>query len=225
MLCKAIYLFYVFVTLAFAESSIAPSRYHGEGFNVEFYAYELGSVIGWESGFFEDFCKICRRLDSPKNVMDINYHFLQHPKNRNFNNIYNSRQTVTNMVVHSYAYFRPSVTGSYTFKLAADDGAQLTVGPMKLPCEFSTKFETETFKLKALKSINDQAEPVVSVNEGSVRLIEGFYYPVNVTSFNSQGNAKLELSVIDPLGNEIADFGEHVIQATFDECDPINELE
>ncbi|KAM9907327.1 hypothetical protein OXX69_006469 [Metschnikowia pulcherrima] len=191
MLCKAIYLFYVFVTLAFAQSSIAPSRYHGEGFNVEFYAYELGS----------------------------------HPKNRNFNNIYNSRQTVTNMVVHSYAYFRPSVTGSYKFKLAADDGAQLTVGPMKLPCEFSTKFETETFKLKALKSIKDQAKPVVSVNEGSVRLIEGFYYPVNVTSFNSQGNAKLELSVIDPLGNEIGDFGSHVIQATFDECDPINGLE
>ncbi|KAF8005571.1 hypothetical protein HF325_001028 [Metschnikowia pulcherrima] len=184
------------------------------GFNATFFKYELGSDMGWRPGYFKHISKSSLGLETVGKVVDMNFRFEPQAENPNFHNVYRSKQRVTNMGLRLTAYFRPHASGYYRFNLAANDGAQLTIGPIRWPCEHKEKIETH--KLVALRALKDQSH--LSVNEFDVHLIEGYYYPVEVITFNLQGDASLQLSVTDPEIINYADFGYLVHQGTFDKC-------
>ncbi|KAM9892754.1 hypothetical protein OXX79_009813, partial [Metschnikowia pulcherrima] len=206
--------FILLAQLALANTPDSGVHLSKRGFNATFFKYELGSDMGWHPGYFEHISKSSLGLETVGKVVDMNFRFEPQAENPNFHNVYRSKQKVTNMGLRLTAYFRPHASGYYRFNLAANDGAQLTIGPIRWPCEHEEKIETH--KLVALRALEDRSH--LSVNESDVHLIEGYYYPVEVITFNSQGDASLQLSVKDPERIDYADFGYLVHQGTFDKC-------
>ncbi|QBM88665.1 PA14 domain-containing protein [Metschnikowia aff. pulcherrima] len=206
--------FILLARLALANTPDLGVHLSKRGFNATFFKYELGSDMGWRPGYFRHISKSSLGLETVGKVVDMNFRFEPQAENPNFHNVYRSKQRVTNMGLRLTAYFRPHASGYYRFNLAANDGAQLTIGPIRWPCEHKEKIETH--KLVALRALKDQSH--LSVNEFDIHLIEGYYYPVEVITFNLQGDASLQLSVTDPEIINYADFGYLVHQGTFDKC-------
>ncbi|KAM9935977.1 hypothetical protein OXX80_004458 [Metschnikowia pulcherrima] len=206
--------FILLARLALANTPDSGVHLSTRGFNATFFKYELGSDMGRHPGYFKHISKSSLGLETVGKVVDMNFRFEPQARNPNYHNVYRSKQRVTNMGLRLTAFFRPHASGYYRFNLAANDGAQLTIGPIRWPCEHKEKIETH--KLVALRALEDQSH--LSVNEFDVHLIEGYYYPVEVITFNSQGDASLQLSVTDPERIAYADFGYLVHQGTFDKC-------
>ncbi|KAM9925307.1 hypothetical protein OXX59_003960 [Metschnikowia pulcherrima] len=206
--------FILLARLALANTPDSGVHLSTRGFNATFFKYELGSNMGWHPEYFKHISKSSLGLETVGKVVDMNFRFEPQARNPNYHNIYRSKQRVTNMGLRLTAFFRPHASGYYRFNLAANDGAQLTIGPIRWPCEHKEKIETH--KLVALRALEDQSH--LSVNKFDVHLIEGYYYPVEVITFNSQGDASLQLSVTDPERIAYADFGYLVHQGTFDKC-------
>ncbi|KAM9918606.1 hypothetical protein OXX59_008543, partial [Metschnikowia pulcherrima] len=206
--------FILLARLALANTPDSGVHLSTRGFNATFFKYELGSDMGWQPGYFKHISKSSLGLETVGKVVDMNFRFEPQAENPHFHNVYRSKQRVTNMGLRLTAFFRPHASGYYRFNLAANDGAQLTIGPIRWPCEHKEKIETH--KLVALRALEDQSH--LSVNEFDVHLIKDFYYPVEVITFNSQGDASLQLSVKDPERIDYADFGYLVHQGTFDKC-------
>ncbi|KAM9909811.1 hypothetical protein OXX69_005081 [Metschnikowia pulcherrima] len=207
--------FILLAQLALASTPDPGVHLSKRGFNATFFKYELGSDIGWSPQYFEHMSKSCMGLESVGKVVDMNFHFEPQAENPNFHNVYRSKQRVTNMGLRLTSFFRPHVSGYYRFNLTTHDGAQLTIGPIRWPCEHEEKVETH--KLKVLRAHGDQSK--VSTKLKDFHLIKDFYYPVEVIAFNSQGDASLQLSVKDPERIDYADFGYLVHQGTFDKCE------
>ncbi|KAM9932264.1 hypothetical protein OXX80_008102, partial [Metschnikowia pulcherrima] len=206
--------FILLARLALANTPDSGVHLSTRGFNATFFKYELGSDMGWQPGYFKHISKSSLGLETVGKVVDMNFRFEPQAENPHFHNVYRSKQRVTNMGLRLTAFFRPHASGYYRFNLAANDGAQLTIGPIRWPCEHKEKIETH--KLVALRALEDRSH--LSVNESDVHLIKDFYYPVEVITFNSQGDASLQLSVKDPERIDYADFGYLVHQGTFDKC-------
>ncbi|KAM9920607.1 hypothetical protein OXX59_007089, partial [Metschnikowia pulcherrima] len=107
--------------------------------------------------------------------------------------------------------------------LTGDDGAYMSIGSAEIPCGRRGRGFRSIFEMTALTKAPrytafQKTGPVTS--RGSVTLLRDMYYPVKVITFNSRDSYSLQLSVTDPSGLKIPDFGNLVFQAR-DECGPL----
>ena len=126
----------------------------------------------------------------------------------NFN--YNEEFTISNFTMLLTGYFRPEVSGNYTFTLKADDLAYLSFGAGNA---FDCCGETESvsdpggFDLIVIWRAADDMSGTVTYN-----LEAGVYYPLRLLYANRDFYGVLSLTFEDPLGVVHNDFTDHIFQ-------------
>ncbi|KAJ8145327.1 hypothetical protein OY671_001589 [Metschnikowia pulcherrima] len=191
------------------------------GFNIDEYKYSSGGEQGWKPDYFTS-PRTGEKTQSLKNIDSIN-HDSEHPENRKYSSRYGSRPKSTGFEAEMSAHFKAPTSGTYSFELTGDDGAYMSIGSAEIPCGRRGRGFRSIFEMTALTKAPrynafQKTGPVTS--RGSVTLLRDMYYPVKVITFNSRDSYSLQLSVTDPSGLKIPDFGNLVFQAR-DECGPL----
>jgi hypothetical protein len=108
--------------------------------------------------------------------------------NQNTTNFSGTFANPTNCSTELFGYFRPNVTGTWTFYLNADDGAYLWIGNNAL-----SGYTSSNYTIQALYTTS-------GVTSASVSLIAGVYYPIRVQHTQATGGVNLQLSFSSPYG-------------------------
>ncbi|KAM9910192.1 hypothetical protein OXX69_004716, partial [Metschnikowia pulcherrima] len=131
--------------------------------------------------------------------------------------VYGYPMTVSNFTLELSGYFRAHSTGTYTFRLAADNGATLQFGSGLTCCDDASGSVSGKFHIETMGPHGGGGNTAKNVHSASFDLTEGIYYPVKIVMFNWRGNAGLHLSATDPSGETTTEFGRAVFQGKFDQ--------
>ncbi|GEQ70276.1 hypothetical protein JCM33374_g3952 [Metschnikowia sp. JCM 33374] len=207
----------IFLAVACATTGCSPSRVDYTGFTVRFYKYKYWGTAGWGPVFFTSGYQ--KKLETTiHRVTEINF---QHSNITDYNivhgQIYGYNTTISNFSAELSAYYKAPVSGVYTFRLAADNGASLQFGRGTSCCNDASGSVSGRFYINTLGPRGGGGSTDKNVNIASFHLQKGVYYPLKIVTFNWRGNSGLNLKVTDPQGNIIPDFGSHVFKAHFDE--------
>ncbi|KAJ8146483.1 hypothetical protein OY671_000452 [Metschnikowia pulcherrima] len=232
MLLIVVYLFCtVFAT---ATTGCKPAKINYYGFVARIYRYHLNSHMGWHPDFFSDHYKRYHWSHGAENRLKNNI-MEQKPlkvvkkiKNINFDihassyeivhgEVYGYPMTVSNFTLELSGYFRAHSTGTYTFRLAADNGATLQFGSGLTCCDDASGSVSGKFHIETMGPHGGGGNTAKNVHMASFDLTEGIYYPVKIVMFNWRGNAGLHLSATDPSGETTTEFGRAVFQGKFDQ--------
>ncbi|KAM9918300.1 hypothetical protein OXX59_008757 [Metschnikowia pulcherrima] len=226
---------YLFCTV-FATATIGckPAKINYYGFVARIYRYHLNSHMGWHPDFFSDHYKRYHWSHGAENRLKNNI-MEQKPlkvvkkiKNINFDihassyeivhgEVYGYPMTVSNFTLELSGYFRAHSTGTYTFRLAADNGATLQFGSGLTCCDDASGSVSGKFHIETMGPHGGGGNTAKNVHMASFDLTEGIYYPVKIVMFNWRGNAGLHLSATDPSGETTTEFGRAVFQGKFDQ--------
>ncbi|KAF8005189.1 hypothetical protein HF325_000646 [Metschnikowia pulcherrima] len=232
MLLIVVYLFCtVFAT---ATTGCKPAKINYYGFVAKIYRYHLNSHMGWHPDFFSDHYKRYHWSHGAENRLKNNakeqkpLKVVKKIKNINFDihassyeivhgEVYGYPMTVSNFTLELSGYFRAHSTGTYTFRLAADNGATLQFGSGLTCCDDASGSVSGKFHIETMGPHGGGGNTAKNVHMASFDLTEGIYYPVKIVMFNWRGNAGLHLSATDPLGETTTEFGRAVFQGKFDQ--------
>ncbi|KAM9933743.1 hypothetical protein OXX80_006643 [Metschnikowia pulcherrima] len=232
MLLIVVYLFCtVFAT---ATTGCKPAKINYYGFVARIYRYHLNSHMGWHPDFFSDHYKRYHWSHGPENRLKNNIKeqkplkVVKKIKNINFDihassyeivhgEVYGYPMTVSNFTLELSGYFRAHSTGTYTFRLAADNGATLQFGSGLTCCDDASGSVSGKFHIETMGPHGGGGNTAKNVHMASFDLTEGIYYPVKIVMFNWRGNAGLHLSATDPSGETTTEFGRAVFQGKFDQ--------
>ncbi|QBM88594.1 PA14 domain-containing protein [Metschnikowia aff. pulcherrima] len=232
MLLIVVYLFCtVFAT---ATTGCKPAKINYYGFVARIYRYHLNSHMGWHPDFFSDHYKRYHWSHGTENRLKNNIKeqkplkVVKKIKNINFDihassyeivhgEVYGYPMTVSNFTLELSGYFRAHSTGTYTFRLAADNGATLQFGSGLTCCDDASGSVSGKFHIETMGPHGGGGNTAKNVHMASFDLTEGIYYPVKIVMFNWRGNAGLHLSATDPLGETTTEFGRAVFQGKFDQ--------
>ncbi|KAM9905720.1 hypothetical protein OXX79_001980 [Metschnikowia pulcherrima] len=232
MLLIVVYLFCtVFAT---ATTGCKPAKINYYGFVARIYRYHLNSHMGWHPDFFSDHYKRYHWSHGAENRLKNNIKeqkplkVVKKIKNINFDihassyeivhgEVYGYPMTVSNFTLELSGYFRAHSTGTYTFRLAADNGATLQFGSGLTCCDDASGSVSGKFHIETMGPHGGGGNTAKNVHMASFDLTEGIYYPVKIVMFNWRGNAGLHLSATDPSGETTTEFGRAVFQGKFDQ--------
>ncbi|KAM9907479.1 hypothetical protein OXX69_006418, partial [Metschnikowia pulcherrima] len=198
-----------------AATGCTPTTVGKNGFDARFYQYTLNDDVGWENDFFSSLYKTTL-MNTVRGVTSINFQYSNQPNWVPINNhIYGYYTSISNFALELSGFYKAPVSGTFTFRLAADNGASLQFGSGQSCCDDASGSVTGDFSINTLGPYGGGGNTAVNVNQASFSLTKGVYYPVKIVMFNWMGNTGLNLQVTDPSGNKISDFGSQVFQATF----------
>ncbi|OBA23100.1 hypothetical protein METBIDRAFT_9412 [Metschnikowia bicuspidata var. bicuspidata NRRL YB-4993] len=198
-----------------ATSGCTPTEVGAEGFDARFYTYGLRDNKGWDEDFFSSTYKTTL-LKTVTGVTSINFQYSDQPDRVLLRNtIYGYDTTISNYTLELSGFYKAAESGTYSFKLAADNGASLQFGSGQSCCNDASGSVSGDFNINTLGPYGGGGNTAVNVNTASFTLTKGIYYPVKIVMFNWLGNTGIDLQVTDPSGDTITDFGSQVFQATF----------
>ncbi|GEQ71561.1 hypothetical protein JCM33374_g5246 [Metschnikowia sp. JCM 33374] len=215
MLRLLVYFLAAFVAIATADTGgCAPSKVGDTGFVARFYSYELSSRAGWSPGFFKSEYKTTL-LHTINQLTDFNFHVTAAPRQLVEGEIYGYHTTISNYTIELTGFYRAPASGSFTFKLAADNGGSLQFGAGPVCCNDPLGSVTGNVAVNTLGQAGG-ADINSDQSTATFTLDQGVYYPIKIVTFNWMGDGGIQLTVTDPSGNTITDFGSQVSQVVFD---------
>ncbi|KAM9892751.1 hypothetical protein OXX79_009810, partial [Metschnikowia pulcherrima] len=186
------------------------------GFDGRFYSYGLNDLVGWDKDFFSSLYKTTL-LHTVTGITDINFQYYDQPNAVPlYDNLFGYYTTYSNYTLELSGFYKAPVSGTFNFRLAADNGASLQFGSGQSCCDDASESVTGDFSIDTLGPYGGGGNTDINVNQASFSLTKGAYYPVKIVMFNWTGNTGLNLIVTDPVGNIVRNFGSQVFQATFD---------
>ncbi|OBA23096.1 hypothetical protein METBIDRAFT_38233, partial [Metschnikowia bicuspidata var. bicuspidata NRRL YB-4993] len=190
-------------TLA-VTSGCTPATIGTTGFLARFYSYGLRDDSGWDADFFRSGYKTTL-LQTVAGVTESNFQFSDQPDRVVIHNsIYGFDTTISNFSLELSAFFLAPDTGTYTFRLAADNGASLQFGSGQACCNDASGSVTGDFSIDTLGPAGGGGATDVNVETASFNLTAGVYYPIKIVMFNWQGNGGLDLKMTDSSGATIS---------------------
>ncbi|KAM9918938.1 hypothetical protein OXX59_008301 [Metschnikowia pulcherrima] len=199
-----------------ATSGCTPTAVGQSGFDGRFYSYGLNDLVGWDKDFFSSLYKTTL-LHTVTGITDINFQYYDQPNAVPlYDNLFGYYTTYSNYTLELSGFYKAPVSGTFNFRLAADNGASLQFGSGQSCCDDASESVTGDFSINTLGPYGGGGNTDINVNQASFSLTKGVYYPVKIVMFNWTGNTGLNLIVTDPVGNIVRNFGSQVFQATFD---------
>ncbi|OBA23098.1 hypothetical protein METBIDRAFT_34690, partial [Metschnikowia bicuspidata var. bicuspidata NRRL YB-4993] len=215
MLQIILYVLSVLSAVSAATSGCIPSSIGSTGFTARFYSYGYRDTSGWDADFFSTGYKTTL-METVTEVTAINFDLAVLSSEASYGYVYGYYTTVSNFAVELSAFYLAPSTGTFTFNLAADNGASLQFGSGQGCCNDASGSVSGAFSIDTLGPAGGGGSTSENTQTASFSLTEGVYYPIKIVMFNWVGNAGLSLTMTDPSGNTVSDLGPYVSQLTFD---------
>ncbi|GEQ72801.1 hypothetical protein JCM33374_g6489 [Metschnikowia sp. JCM 33374] len=126
----------------------SPVSLGPRGFVGKVYAYQLNSMEGWDKGFFDCKYSLCPRIGGLSGVTELSFHLDQPDGRTIYNKVYNYRTSTTNYALDLKGFYRAPISGTYTFRVSGENGAQVQIGPGEICCDDTLADGTGDFYLR-----------------------------------------------------------------------------
>ncbi|CCC70738.1 hypothetical protein NCAS_0F02540 [Naumovozyma castellii] len=199
-----------------SQGCLIPKNGFGtNGFSAIIYSYNSGSV---SNNNFKTFLSTKSQyasgsvLGTASNLNNVNFNAVPSIFSLNYGKIYGVNIVLTSFVVEATAFFIPTTSGVYTFKLTGldDYAAILFSNTTAIQCCPNAIYNPSFTNNVAVYGTYSTS----NVASASYTLQKGVAYPILITYVNTDGNAVLNASFVDPLGASHTDWTGYLAQAT-----------
>ncbi|GEQ72892.1 hypothetical protein JCM33374_g6580 [Metschnikowia sp. JCM 33374] len=179
------------------------------GFIAKFYNYTHGSKDGYSTDFFSSTYKTTL-LKKINGVTNPNFQIAAPNNAVTQGSIYGYSTTISNYTIELTGWYKPTKESAFTFTLSADEGAALRIGGKQECCNDAAYVVTDEVSINTLGTTSG-SDP----NTGTFRMLPKNYYPFALVLFNSDGDAKFDLTITDSSGKKITNFWNNVYDMNY----------
>ncbi|KAM9901185.1 hypothetical protein OXX79_004690 [Metschnikowia pulcherrima] len=205
--------FAFFAAFVSATSSCEIVEKGVQGFEANFYSYELRDEVGWMPGFFHPggYNK-GEVLHTVTGVKQINFDFCADNNELRYGQIYGQQTTVSNYTIELTGYFTPTSTGNHKFHVQAENGVSLQISPGLSCCNNPNGDKYGDYEIQML----DNRYGVGNSVENNFYLEDGVRYFIKIVTFNWQAGGGLVVRFTTPNDKHEVDMGSLVYQDKYD---------
>ncbi|KAM3124059.1 hypothetical protein ACQ2H7_002742, partial [Candidozyma auris] len=193
-------LFLFFLGISYGEplEGCKFDRSYVNGFGTTIYNYTLGSLDGWQPGFFEGGYAKGGAFAYIANLDITTFSFT--PDDLEIVNTFGIRMHRSNFTFVFDGYFLAPESGEYTFRARTMNSLQFQIGSNGSCCDNPKEHMGEKTTMTIM---NKPDEHVKLADTIKLNLKAGMYYPIKLVWFNQRGEFLIETKVTFPSGRHI----------------------